>query len=297
MDIFKFLDTLNKRGKALVLYSLLNRLPIIIFGSTSGEIDNFIIELIELIDFRKDLAFNTDFISNSEFEALIENEANDYNTMRIHVRCSTNEAMMALNEFISLESIIIGFKAVNKTELLLIREKVKQKAAQFLEIFIEDSYLSLNTENFEDMEINLTLENNIFKKISENTEVSIDKMKRVLSESITKEGYDGELKNILLDLEAEKKEIKNNIIHKEIRDFYAGSKRAFFVLSKLNLLNNMDLGSKIGSKTLLETIDYHGAPIERILSFIKKEWGHDFSNLIENNKLTFIGEKIQSFWG
>jgi hypothetical protein len=297
MDIFKFLDTLNKKEKALVLYSLLNRNPIIIFGNSADQIDQFMIELIGLVDFRKDLVFNTDFVSFSEFKNLLENESNDYNTMRIQIRCSTSEAKKALNEFKSLESIIIGFRQSKKPELEQIRKTIRQKSSRFLEIFIKDSHLSINTENLPHSTINTILEQDIFKKISENTEVSIDKMKRVLSESITKEGYDGDLKSILLDLESEKREIKNNIFHKEVRNFYSGAKRAFFVLSKLDLLNNMDLGSKIGSKTLFETIDYHDASIERVLSFIEKEWGQDFSNLVENNKLTFIGEKIQSFWG
>ncbi|TFF97086.1 MAG: hypothetical protein EU547_05245 [Promethearchaeota archaeon] len=297
MDIFDILDPLDKREKALLLYSLLNRLPIIIFGSSSDKIDQFIIELIELINFRKDLVFNTDFISYSEFHALIENETNDYNMMRIQVRCSTSSAMKALKEFVKFESIIIGFKIKNDTELVVIKDQINQKENNYLEIFIEDEQISIKMEYNHNSTINTSLEQNIFKKITENTEVSIDKMKRVLSESIIKEGYDGDLKNILLDLESEKREIKKNILHKEIKNFYAGSKRAFFLLSKLDLLNNMNIGSKIGSKTLLETIDYHDAPIERILSFINKEWGHDFSYLIENNKLTFIGEKIQSFWG
>ena len=59
----------------------------------------------------------------------------------------------------------------------------------------------------------------------------------------------------------------------------------------------MNINSKIGSKTLLEAIDYEEGSIERILLFIMNEWREDFSELIENNKLTFIGDKIQSLWG
>jgi len=64
----------------------------------------------------------------------------------------------------------------------------------------------------------------------------------------------------------------------------------------LNLLNDLEISTKIGSKTLLETIDYEQVPINRIISFINKEWGEDFSNLIENGKKVFIGDKIQSMW-
>lgn len=297
MEIFSLLDTLKRKEKGYLLYSLLNRLPIIIFGNFEEKVDQLIVELIELIDFRKDLVFDTDFISYSEFKNLIDSESNDYNSMRVQIHCPTSVARRALNEFKCLKSLIIGFRVKKTTDLNSIREDLGRKAPLFLEIFMKENHISVRMENKKGSIINIALEQSIFKKISENTEISIDKMKRVLSDSITKEGYDGDLKSILLDLEGEKREIKKNIFYKEIRDFYAGSKRAFFVLSKLDLLDKMGIGSKIGSKTLLETIDYHGAPIERILSFIKKEWGEDFSYLIENNKLTFIGEKIQSFWG
>jgi hypothetical protein len=57
------------------------------------------------------------------------------------------------------------------------------------------------------------------------------------------------------------------------------------------------MNTKIGSKTLLETIDYKDAPIDRIISFINKEWGEDFSLLIENGKKVNALDSMQSLWG
>ncbi|MFX0139673.1 MAG: hypothetical protein ACFFDN_38895, partial [Candidatus Hodarchaeota archaeon] len=70
-----------------------------------------------------------------------------------------------------------------------------------------------------------------------------------------------------------------------------------FILSRLNLLNNIDINTKIGSKTLLDTIDYDDASIERMVSFIRKEWREDFSNIIENGKKVNALDSIQSLWG
>ena len=100
----------------------------------------------------------------------------------------------------------------------------------------------------------------------------------------------------MLDFDVEKYELKKNILKKEIQNFFSGSKRAFFILTRLNLLNDLEISTKIGSKTLLETIDYEQVPINRIISFINKEWRENFSNLIENGKKVFIGDKIQSMW-
>ena len=88
-----------------------------------------------------------------------------------------------------------------------------------------------------------------------------------------------------------------HIFKKEIQNFYSGSKRSFSILSRLNLLNNIEMKTQIGSKTLLETIDYEDAPIDRIISFINKEWGEDFSILIENGKKVNALDSMQSLWG
>jgi hypothetical protein len=47
----------------------------------------------------------------------------------------------------------------------------------------------------------------------------------------------------------------------------------------------------------METIDYDYAHIERITSFIYKEWGEDFSSLIENGKKVNALDSMQSLWG
>ena len=115
--------------------------------------------------------------------------------------------------------------------------------------------------------------------------------------AITSVQLDKDLVATLLDFEIEKSELKKNIFRREIQNFYSGSKRAFFILSRLHLINNIDIYTKISSKTLLETIDYEEASIERILSFIGKDWGENFSDLIEDDKKSFIGDKIVSLWG
>ncbi|MBY8982264.1 MAG: hypothetical protein KGD57_04895 [Candidatus Lokiarchaeota archaeon] len=298
MDLFKSLENVKKKKRALIIYCLLNRIPIIIFGNSSIDIDEFIIELSGLINFRKELVYYTDFISNIEYENLILNENNDYQSMRIQVRCPSNVAIKAISQLSSLNSMIIGIEIPKeKNDLVLVKELIKVKTRKFLEIVIDSEDIVINITGINEKLLNLELELKIFQKISENTEKSINKMKRVLSDQIYKSQLDNDLKYSLLDFEVEKTEIKKNIFQEEIQDFYSGAKRAFFILSKLNFLNNMEVDSIIGSKTLLEAIDYEEGSIKGILTFIKNEWGEDFSGLIENNKLTFIGDKIQSFWG
>ncbi|TFF87812.1 MAG: hypothetical protein EU550_02540 [Promethearchaeota archaeon] len=146
-------------------------------------------------------------------------------------------------------------------------------------------------------DIDLTLEQNFLQKITQDTEKAIAKMMRVLNEKTKFNNIDKDLMNTLLDFETEKKELKKNIIKTEMQKFFSASKRAFFILSRLNLLSTIDINTKIGNRTLLETIDYEEAPLERIISFIHKEWNEDFKMIVENGKKINALDSMQSMWG
>lgn len=298
MNFFKILDRFKRDDISQILYCLLDRIPIIVLGDDQEEINNFLIELSELIHFRRDYVFYTDFISLEEYEDLISNESIDYNYQRAHIRCPCEVAIKALNTFKTIDSWLIGIVIPkHKEELLKLRTFINSKTHCVLYIsLILNKYL-IEFEYINIKSLDLTLEQDIFKKISQDTEKSLIKMKRVLNDKITTNQLDKDLVNTLLDFEIEKSELKKNIFKREVQNFYSGSKRAFFILSRLNLLNNIGVYTKIGSKTLLETIDYEEVSIDRIVSFIRKEWGEDFSDLIEDGKKSFMGDKIVSLWG
>lgn len=298
MNFFEFLDKLKKNYNSLILYCLLDRIPIIVLGEDSEQVDQLLIDLSELIHFRKEYVFYTDFISNSEHKNLILNENIDFNSQRSHIRCPCNVARKALSQIENINSWLIGMELPDQEEhFQYLRNLIKKKANEVLFIIISANNILIEVEGVDLKLIDLTLEQNIFRKISQDTEKSIAKMKRVLSEKIQVNHLDKDLIKTLLDFEVEKIELKKNIVKTEIQNFYSGSKRAFFILSRLSLLNSVEINTNIGSKTLLETIDYEEAPINRIISFIWKEWGENFSNLIENGKKAFMGDKIVSLWG
>ncbi|MFW9896874.1 MAG: hypothetical protein ACFFD7_13800 [Candidatus Thorarchaeota archaeon] len=298
MNFFKILDKFKKQYLSLILYCLLDRIPVIVFGDDKEEINNFLIELSELIHFRKEYVFYTDFISPSEYEDLILNESMDYNYQRAHIRCPCEVAIKGLNTFRNIDSWLIGM-VIPKEEKEIIKLKmfINSKSNFILYISLFSNSFSIGLDNLDLKSVDLSLEENILRKISQDTEKSLIKMKRVLNDKINTNQLDKDLVSTLLDFENEKSELKKNIFRREIQNFYSGSKRAFFILSRLNLINNIDIYTKISSKTLLETIDYEDASIERIISFIRKEWGENFSDLIEDGKKSFMGDKIVSLWG
>ena len=298
MNFFKILDKFKKHYISLILYCLLDRIPIIVFGDNSDEINNFLMELSELVHFRREYVFYTDFISANDYEELISNESIDYNYQRAHIRCPCEVAIKALNTFKNIGSWLIGIVIPReKPDLLRLKEFINTKTDVILYISYFSNNFSIGLDQINLKSVDLTLEENILRKISQDTEKSLIKMKRVLNDQITSNQLDNDLVTTLLDFEVEKSELKKNIFRREIQNFYSGSKRAFFILSRLNLINNIEIYTKIGSKTLLRTIDYEEASIERMLSFIEKEWGENFYDLIEDGKKSFMGDKIVSLWG
>jgi len=298
LNFFKLLEVLKATDAALILYALLDRVPIIVYGNEAVNVDEFVIDLSNLIHFRKEFIFYTDFISMDEYDNLIMNENVDYNSQRIHIRCPSSVALKALNQFKQFNSWIIGIEMPQEKERVFqFIKSVKRKINYFLSIAFFSNSISIEVVGLNWKLLDLTFELDVLHKISQDTEKSIIKMKRTLSGKVKTEEIDEDLIKTLLDFDIEKEELKRNIFKKEIQNFYSGSKRAFFIFSRLNLLNNIDMNTKIGSKTLLETIDYKDTPIDRIVSFINKEWGEDFSLLIENGKKVNALDSMQSLWG
>ena len=298
MDFFRIISDLKKSDSSMILYSLLNRIPIIIIGEEANEVDDFLIELSELMHFRKDLVFYTDFISIEEYQQLLQNESIDYNSQRTQVRCPCGVSNKPFVDFDYYDSWIMGFEInCEKKETKVLKNYIKSRIPVFLGIQFISNTIKVELEGINSKDLDFTFEQNVLQKISQDTEKAVIKMKRVLSERIKSEKLDKELINNLLDFEIEKQELKKNILKSEIQNFFSASKRAFFILSRMQLMNGFEMNTRIGSKTLLETIDYDEASMERIIAFINKEWGENFSELFENGKKANALDSMQSLWG
>jgi hypothetical protein len=298
INVFKLLDRSKKKDSCLVIYSLLNRIPLFFFGSDPPIIDNLLNELSTIIPFRKELTFYNDFISMEEYEEIIQNENIDFNIQRTQICCPCSYFAQLLKTFHSYKSFIIGVNLERQEDCFdFIDSHLKSMIKKYVCILLYSNKIKIISKGINRKSLDLSFEAKILQKVSEDTEKAISKMKRVLNDKVRLKNIDRDLANTLLDFEVEINELKMNIIKKEIQNFYSGSKRTFFILTRLKLLNGIGINSSIGSRTLLETIDYLDVSINRILSFIESEWGENFNDLIEQDKNAYIGDKIQSLWG
>ena len=297
---------MKSKESALILYCLLDRIPIIVFGNNPSKINDFIIELSELVHFRKEMVFYNDFISKNEINNLIQSEESDYNIQRTHIRCPCEVSSKALKNFDNFDSWIIGVNIESNQieDFHLLKNQIKKKINILLSIILIDESILIKLEGVDLKLINITFEENLLKKIFEDTEHSIIRMRRVLSDKIKSKQINSDTLDTLLDFSVEKNELKRNIFNKELLNFYSASKRTLFILSRLNLLKHIKIEAKIGNRTLLKTIDYEkvymekiiSAPLNRILTFINREWGEDLSDLIQESKKVDVEEKILSLW-
>jgi len=53
----------------------------------------------------------------------------------------------------------------------------------------------------------------------------------------------------------------------------------------------------IGKKTFFEAISYDDIDTSRFLEFVNAEWGEQFMNLIDDSKLSVLGDRLDSLWG
>ncbi|MFX1490305.1 MAG: hypothetical protein ACFFBI_14230 [Promethearchaeota archaeon] len=312
MNLFDILETLNFSDAALIFYCLLNRIPIIVLGEESGIVDMFLIELTEIVNFRKEYVFYRDFLSEEDYGNLISNEYTDYSLPRAHIRCPCSVSIKAINQLKEFDSWVIGFKIENDNgKLKSFITAIKKKMDFFLSILLFPNSYSVNLEfserylkrieqlrilweqpvaithlvSFNLEHLDISLEKRFLQKISQYTNKVIAKMTNLFSEKVKSIDLNKDLKRALLDFENEENELKKSLVRTEIQNFVSSSKKAFFILSRLNLLRDLDYKINIESKTVLDIIDCHKVSIDRIIFFIYREWGENFYNIIENGKI------------
>jgi len=168
---------------------------------------------------------------------------------------------------------------------------------KYLEIQLLDNKIKIEFRN--DLKItNLSLERNLYENAIMRTEIAVEKMRRVISKRLKKVNLDTELMDDLLNFSIEEKDIKENLLKREIIDLYEASKRAFSLLNRMDNLNDFGINTKMSAKTLFNTIAYEDLLSEsRLLEFIEAEWNMDYQKFFESNKISKFMDKIESLWG
>lgn len=304
INLFK----INEDDFSLILYCLLNRIPILISGSTKQNVEFFANKLADLMVFRNKLIFYTDFVSKDELKLILDEEESNYDVQRSIIICPNEGLHKAMQLFDSFNSWILCFNQDLDSEgkqskdhqfkLPMLMKAILDKINIFLYISNSQKVINVEIKSVKQAELDLRFERMIYRKAIKFVDDSISKMSRIFSQNLRKSAnFDQDLMEELLDFSFEESNLKKNFFKIQILQFYNATRRAFSLLNKLDLLNSLDLAFNLNKQTLTETISYADASTERLLEFIKHEWNTDFSSYVDKNRAKYKDDLVESLWG
>jgi hypothetical protein len=279
---------------------MFDRVPIIIGGTDKEFVDDLIIKLCDAVSIRKEIVFGTDFIEKKEHETIIQEEKIDYDNHRIIFRAPVNSDEMILRNMDDLKGWIIGLRVNGDIDGFYERASRLRKKCQksiFIKLSDDNSVEFVKNYSENGNKIDTSLEKQIIRKTISQTEHALERIKRVLDKKIQgNTGINSSIITSLVDLSQEASIIKENVFKKEVLEFYQASRRGLALLTRLNFLNQF-YQVKIGKKTFFDAISYEDVSTSRFLDFVQSEWGESFSNLIDDSRLSVLGDHLDSLWG
>jgi len=299
MNIIEIFTHSNINDVALIIRCLLDRTPIVIFGEDLNQIEEIINDLSNLIPFRNVLTFFNDFVDESDYQDLLENEEYDLQAQRTVFIGFPQTSDRIIGAFHSFKAWIIGFEqnSENSLGIDLVRDRIFLFEKQFLLVKIKNSSIETQLEGKSFPNYNLNFEKWVYQDAIKRTETSIEKMKRVISKGLKNEYFHNDDFQNIMNFSLEEKELQENIVKKEILNFYEACKRSLSILNRMNVLETMGHAVKISSRTLLATVAYKKASMHRILQFICSEWYLTFNFFINSNKQSNFSDTFESLWG
>lgn len=299
MEIMEYFSNSDLDDNALVIRCLLDRIPILVTGKDEQEIENFLNELSQLLPFRNIMIYYTEFVDKDDYERMLEMEQLDFEIQRNIFVCYPFAVEKLIQDYGDIKSWIVGCSHNIDNQMLFAKlsEYAFKNNDFYLLVILNSNSIKSEIHGKTFPKINLHFERWLFETTLRRTENSIEKMKRVISKRIKTRKIEQEYLENLMNFSFEEIELKNNIIKKEITNFFEASKRSFNVLNRINTLKLIGYHASVSNKTLENTIAYKDANIQRIMDFIQSEWLVNYKPYLENKKMSNFTDTFESLWG
>jgi hypothetical protein len=286
------LFTLGKKQLAAVLHSVLNRHPIIIYSQSSDSVDSVAESLVKLVPHRREMVFGSDFVSSSEHEQMMLHEKGDYNGERMIYRAPSSAAQLVPNQIHDFIGWVI---ATDNTNLQKIKQAFAQQNTFPITLEFADGKLRLESNGNSDVFSDTSFEMKLLEKVTSETRTRIERITRILKRAA--QGKVSErLEKSLVDLNHEEDRVRQSLYKEHIQAFVEAAWRVMIILLRLRLLQGVGVKSVISDKMLRQAIDYKGASIDRLMEFIKAEWGEDFQTSVQDGAGRNFGDQLEGFW-
>jgi hypothetical protein len=275
----------------------MHRIPVLIKTNSDQEAEDLINNLSSLIPFRTPLIYYTDFVETQDYIDLLENEESDFDTQRSIFLCYPFAIDKALEKITIFNSWLLGISLESDQGYQKIKNILYEKQKYYLFIEFDKGCLKTQIEGKIFPNLKLDFEKNLYQNTITNTEIAIERMKRVISKRVDSRKIPPEVMENIMNFSIEERELQINMIKKTIINFHQACRRAFNILNRLKNLESYGLKTQISSKTLYNTVAYNEASIERILSFIDAEWNSNYSTFLEIKKISDFADTFESLWG
>ena len=278
MNFFELLSKIKKSLRPLILYSLLNRIPLVVFSKLSEEyIRQILINLADVVYFRDVYFLKKDLFSKDNVNELINAEIIEDMSNRYTIVGYINN-FQELTDFKDLLSFIIGIKKVKEEKLEI------STHLPYLELNFDVNSVNVNLYGLNTKDLDLKFEENVLNKIDNETNKSLDDISYLLKTQlkIYRIAQNSDVFVRTMDIEREREIIKYTILQNEIQKFISASEKIYMLLRKAHQFMEIDhnLDIKIKEKDIIEPIEYNEASIKRILTFIETNWRNNFSKYV-----------------
>ncbi|MHA1314449.1 MAG: hypothetical protein ACTSSI_00120 [Candidatus Helarchaeota archaeon] len=290
------IQTLGRSDFSLLIHMILNRVPILIIGQDESLVDELVSKLVSLAPHRSELIYYSDFVDEYDYKTLLQEENDDFKSPRIIIRSPSNASQHAIENISSLKGWILGYTNKNGMKDQIFKDFLTKEEPCVVIFLNQLDKIRIDVFGIKVNDLDLSLEKRILTKAIKQTEVALEKMKRVLHKKI-KMKKESEVLKAVMNFSMEEEEIQKNIFQEEIQSFVHAASRALAVLSRIDLVHELGMQIKIADNTLLRTIDYEDVNIKRLLDFIKSEFGVDFFSCIKGSWKDRSGDKIDGLWG
>ncbi len=288
-----------KRDTApLILRSLLDRIPIIIYSDDEKAADDLNSLMMRLIPNRYERVFLVDFATLKEYHGIIELERMDIDCPRSVFRALSNTVKHIFEGFDDFRGWVISTSGDEKNFQQLLNYVEAYNHVILTVKFFKNSDSSVElTSNRQHSQLDVSFEKNLIESVEAESKSSIERIKRVLKNKIYGSNISSIFSSTLLNFESEEEGLKESLFNSQVFFFVNACRRALYLLTRIDLINEFNIDWFISEKTLLNSIKYNGASASRILDFIYAEWGLDFHKYVRRGALSALGDIIEGLWG
>ncbi|MFW9830162.1 MAG: hypothetical protein ACFFD8_00040 [Candidatus Thorarchaeota archaeon] len=286
------LNTLGRKDLAIVLRSVLDRFPVILYSDSAEAVDSIAEALVKLVPHRREVVFGSDFVSFSDYNNLVNHEKSDYNGERIIYRAPSSATELVTNEITDFTGWIIS---ANQKNFEWIYKILSQNPSPLIILHLKDGALKLKANGKSRAFTNTSFENKLLEKVTSETRIKMERITRILRRAAHGK-VSNRLEKSLIDLNQEEERVRQSLYREHIQAFVEAAWRVMIILMRLRLLQGVGVNTTISDKMLRQAVDYKGASIDRLMEFIKAEWGEDFQSSVQDGTEQSFGDRLEGFW-